>query len=60
MNIDDIKKKNKEELENLLKEERDRIRNFRFQVRQGKVKNNKMARESKKTIARIFTHLRSM
>lgn len=55
MKMSEIKKRNKEELEQLLKEERDALREFRFQIHHGKVKNNKIAYEKKKNIARILT-----
>lgn len=55
MKIKDLHSKNKEELMGLMKENRNSLREFRFQVGQGKVKNNKQGREIKKTIARILT-----
>lgn len=55
MKIKDLHSKNKEELIGLMKENRNSLREFRFQVGQGKVKNNKRGREIKKTIARILT-----
>lgn len=55
MHIKELRGKNKEELMELMKENRNNLRAFRFQVGQGKVKNNKQGREIKKTIARIIT-----
>lgn len=60
MKMAEVQKKSKEELDQLLKEERDFLREFRFKIRQGKVKNNKLAREKKKNIARILTYLKAL
>lgn len=51
--------KTKKELEELLKEKREVLRRFRFNLVSGKMKNTKEARELRKDIARIFTVLNS-
>ncbi|MDP2676235.1 MAG: 50S ribosomal protein L29 [bacterium] len=55
MKMKDIQHKNTEELAQLLKETRNALREFRFQVGQGKVKNNQNGKIMRRTIARIFT-----
>ncbi|PIR69759.1 MAG: 50S ribosomal protein L29 [Candidatus Niyogibacteria bacterium CG10_big_fil_rev_8_21_14_0_10_46_36] len=57
MKMKDIQNRNTEELMQMLKDNRGGLRDFRFQVGQGKAKNNKQGREMKRTIARILTHL---
>ncbi|MBI4114543.1 MAG: 50S ribosomal protein L29 [Candidatus Niyogibacteria bacterium] len=58
MKINELRQKNPDELREIARKERDTLRNFRFQVGQGKVKNNKAGRMMRKTIARISTLLR--
>ena len=55
MEIKDLKGKDEKELQKLLQEKRDRLRQLRFELSQGKVKNIKEIRETKKDIARILT-----
>ena len=57
MKIDDIRKKPKEKLEDLLAQKREELRNLRFRNSAGKVKNVKSISETKKDIARILTLL---
>ena len=60
MRMKDLEKKNKDELTQLLLDNQNKLRHFRFQIGQGKVKNNKTGRETKKTIARILMRLHAM
>lgn len=57
MKMKELEKKNEDELRQLLDDHRNQLRNFRFQIGQGKVKNNKTGREVRKTIAQILTRL---
>ncbi|MBI3632816.1 MAG: 50S ribosomal protein L29 [Candidatus Vogelbacteria bacterium] len=54
----DIKNKTKAELETLLKDKRDTLKNFRFGVSGSRVKNIKEARTTRKDVARAITFLR--
>ena len=58
MNIAEIRQKPKKELESMLLEKRERLRNLRFDLASGKVKNVREIRELKKEIARVLTLLR--
>ncbi|MFH1575713.1 MAG: 50S ribosomal protein L29 [Candidatus Nealsonbacteria bacterium] len=58
MKISDIRQKSKKELESMLLERREHLRNLRFDLASGKVKNVREIRELKKEIARILTLLR--
>ena len=58
MKISEIRQKSKKELESMLLERRERLRNLRFDLASGKVKNVREIRELKKEIARILTLLR--
>ncbi|MFH0803915.1 MAG: 50S ribosomal protein L29 [Candidatus Tagabacteria bacterium] len=55
--IKELREKTESELDNLLKDKRESLRKFRFEMSHGKVKNTKEAREIKKDIARILTLL---
>ena len=57
MKISEIKQKPKNELQKLLQDERDNLRQFRFDLSAGKVKNVRQIRKVKKDIARILTIL---
>jgi len=57
MKISEIRQKSKKELQNMLLESRERLRNLRFDLASGKVKNVRAIRELKKEIARILTLL---
>ncbi|RLC38565.1 MAG: 50S ribosomal protein L29 [Candidatus Nealsonbacteria bacterium] len=46
------------ELQRLLREKRERLRQLRFDLAGGKVKNVREIRETKKDIARILTFLK--
>ena len=59
MKTKDFKTYSKENLESLLREKRELLRVFNFNLSSGKVKNVKEARELRKDVARIFTLLSS-
>ena len=58
MKIIELKQKNKEELQRILTEDRERLRVLRFDLAAGKVKNVREIRKIRKDIARILTLLR--
>lgn len=55
MKIQELKQKSKDELGKLLQDSRERLRQLKFDLASGKVKNIKEIREIKKDIARILT-----
>ena len=57
MKISEIRQKPKKELESMLLEKRERLRNLRFDLASGKVKNVREIRELKKEIARVLSLL---
>jgi len=57
MKITEIRQKTKPELEKLLQDLQEKLRQLRFDLASGKVKNVREIRETKKDIARIFTIL---
>ncbi|MDD5606297.1 MAG: 50S ribosomal protein L29 [Candidatus Pacebacteria bacterium] len=57
MKISELKNKNKPELENLLKDNRKKLKDLKFNLAREKVKNPKEIKEVKKTIARLLTLL---
>jgi large subunit ribosomal protein L29 len=58
MKNSELRQKSKEELKATLKENREKLSRFRFDLAAGKVKNIKPLRSLKKEIARILTILR--
>lgn len=54
----EIRRKDKAELQRLLMSEREKLRQLRFNLVSGKVKNIREVRKMKKDIARILTILR--
>lgn len=52
--------KNKDELEKELKDSRERLRQLRFDLAAGKVKNVREIRKTKKEIAKILTSLKKI
>lgn len=58
MKIKDLREKNKDELADLLSEEREKLLSLRTKSHESKPKNVKSAREIRKTIARILTLLK--
>ena len=57
MKLEEIKEKTKEELDKMLKDERENLRKLRFNLASGKVKNVREIRKVKKDIARVLTLL---
>jgi large subunit ribosomal protein L29 len=55
MKAEELRKKSKSDLEKILKEKKERLRNLRFGLVSGKIKNTREIRETKKDIARILT-----
>jgi large subunit ribosomal protein L29 len=58
MKITELRQKSKSELQKLLQDSRERLRQLRFDLASGKVKNVREIRELKKDIARILTLLK--
>lgn len=58
MRIAELRQKSKSELQKLLQDSRERLRQLRFDLAAGKVKNVREIRQIKKDIARILTLLR--
>lgn len=58
MQLSELRKIPKNELEKLLKENREKLRQLRFDLSAGKVKNVKEVHKIKKEIARILTLLK--
>ena len=56
--IQELKKKPRAELQNLLEASRERLRVLRFDLAAGKVKNVKDLRALKKDVARLLTFMR--
>jgi len=57
MELKELKKKNEKELNQLLEESRDKIRDLRFKDANKQLKNIREIRLVKKTVARILTLL---
>jgi len=60
MKITELSQKPKNELQDLLSEKRERLRQLRFSISSGKVKNVREIRMIKKDIARILTILKEI
>ncbi|MBL7150102.1 MAG: 50S ribosomal protein L29 [Candidatus Pacebacteria bacterium] len=60
MKIIELSQKPKNELQILLSEKRERLRQLRFNISSGKVKNVREIRMIKKDIARVLTLLKSV
>jgi len=58
MKIQELRQKNKVELQKILQDNREKLRQLRFDLAAGKVKNVREIRLIKKDIARILTILR--
>lgn len=58
MKPSELKQKSKSELQKLLQDSRERLRQLRFDLAAGKVKNVREVRQIKKDIARILTLLK--
>ncbi len=57
MKIKELREKNKNELQNLLKENKDRLRGMKFDLVSKQLKNTKEIGKVRQTIARIMTIL---
>lgn len=57
MKIKELKQKSEKDLQGLLQEDRERLRQLKFDLSAGKVKNVREVRSIKKDIARILTIL---
>jgi len=57
MKIQELQQKPKDELQKLLRDNREKLRQLSFDLASGKVKNVREIRELKKDIARILTIL---
>jgi large subunit ribosomal protein L29 len=60
MKITELRQKSKPELQKLLQDNRDRLRQLHFDLAAGKVKNVREIRRIKKEIARILTILKQL
>lgn len=58
MTIKELKDKNSTELTRLLSTEREKLRDLRFKVAQGQLKDVREVREARHTVARIMTLLK--
>jgi len=58
MKAKELREKKIEELEKILKEKREKLKNLKLDLIQGKLKNVREIRETKRYIARILTILR--
>ena len=58
MRIQELRQKSKTELQKMLQDSRERLRQLRFDLTAGKVKNVREIRKIKKEIARILTLLK--
>ncbi|MDD5589837.1 MAG: 50S ribosomal protein L29 [Candidatus Portnoybacteria bacterium] len=58
MDIKELKIKNEPELKTMLAEQREKLRQARFDLAEKKIKNVKIIPETRKTIARILTLLK--
>lgn len=58
METAELRQKSKEELQSILEKERENLRQIRFDLAAGKVKNVKEVHNLKKEIARILTLLK--
>lgn len=58
MELNELRQKSKTELQKMLQDSRERLRQLRFDLAAGKVKNVREVRKIKKEIARILTLLK--
>ena len=58
MKINKLRQKSKSELQKILSDNREKLRQLRFDLAAGKVKNVREVRKVKKDIARILTILK--
>lgn len=57
MKTEELKQKTKQELERLLEDSREKLRNLRFDIQLKQSKNVREIRKTKKLIAKIFTFI---
>jgi len=57
MKKEELKQKTKKELERLLEDSREKLRNLRFDIQMKQSKNVREIRKAKKLIAKIFTFI---
>lgn len=60
MKIKELRQKSKDDLEKILEEDREKLRQLRFDLASGKIKNVKEVLNLKKKIARILTILKEV
>jgi len=60
MKIAELRQKTKSELEGLLNDDREKLRQLYFDLSAGKVKNVREVRKTKKEIAQIFTLIKNI
>ncbi|MDO8551320.1 MAG: 50S ribosomal protein L29 [bacterium] len=60
MELPELKQKSKEELTKLLQDSREKVRQLKFDLASGKVKNVREIRQIKKDIARMLTFLANL
>ncbi len=60
MKIVELRQKNKSDLEKLLVEDRDKLRQLRFDLSAGKVKNVKDVQKTRKEIAQVLTLIKAL
>lgn len=60
MKIAELRQKTKSELEGLLNDDREKLRQIYFDLSAGKVKNVREVRKTKKEIAQILTLIRNI
>lgn len=58
MKIQEIRKKTEEDLQKLLAELKENVRDLRFKIASKEIKNHQLMRRAKKDIARILTVLK--
>lgn len=58
MKVSQLRKKSKKEMNRLLLEKRERLRELRFDLASGRIKNVREIRQLRKDIARILTLLK--
>jgi len=57
--IDEWRRKSKEEIQKILKDDREKLRQLKFDLATGKVKNVREIRKIKKEVAQILTLLKN-
>lgn len=60
MKIAELRQKNKADLQKLMEEDREKLRQLRFDLAAGKVKNVKDVQKTRKEIARIMTLIKTL